>query len=440
MNMRRTFKPAAIKSIMPHFKAAMLGLGALTSSAALSFAQDGVQRSLRSEMQGGYQPISTQIAAVEPYDLVSKASYADQTYYPQQRTTSEGHYISTPAAEAYIPQPMPEANLQQPMHFQAGTPVVREGGVAPYQYPARPYPQTGAMGPAMPADCCMGCDRSFYVNYDAIWFKRAGDEGFSMSQGSFMDESDYDFSGRYTFGQLFDCVDGVEGVYTGRLRWTRAAVNTNAPATSLLIPAGTFNAADLDAFSNANSHTQIWQAQYQNYEFSRRWWAQDIMSSLIGFKMIQYKEQYAFDSVPGAGPGLGIYRRNVENLLLGVQAGGDMFFPISQRLSIGAKARAGVFANFNEGQTFLSNRGALKVNNFDKDVDVSGIIETGTVARYRILPSVVASAGYEFWYLMGVATVPRQGVQVIAPLTGSRVSASDEVLMHGATAGLEVSF
>ncbi len=66
MNMRRTFKPAAIKSIMPHFKAAMLGLGALTSSAALSFAQDGVHRSLRSEMQGATNLFRRRLLLLSP--------------------------------------------------------------------------------------------------------------------------------------------------------------------------------------------------------------------------------------------------------------------------------------------------------------------------------------------------------------------------------------
>ncbi len=80
------------------------------------------------------------------------------------------------------------------------------------------------------------------------------------------------------------------------------------------------------------------------------------------------------------------------------------------------------------------------MNAFDKDTDIAGIIETGSSVRYRVLRNVVASAGYEFWYLLGVATVPRQAIYSITPATGNRVSAADEVFFHGATAGLEVSF
>ena len=138
--------------------------------------------------------------------------------------------------------------------------------------------------------------------------------------------------------------------------------------------------------------------------------------------------------------GVGIYRRNVENLLIGGQIGGDIFYPLSQRLSVGAKGRVGLFANFNQGQALLANRGVVRINAFDKDTDFAGIIESGTVARYRIMPNVVASAGYEMWYLAGVATVPRQGIHAISPASGTRVSAADEVLFHGGTAGLEISF
>ncbi len=62
---------------------------------------------------------------------------------------------------------------------------------------------------------------------------------------------------------------------------------------------------------------------------------------LRGVRAVQYKEQYGFDAVAADGVGLGIYRRNVENFLLGGHIGGDVAYPLSQRLSVAAKGRMG---------------------------------------------------------------------------------------------------
>ncbi len=418
--MQRTTKTATLSRFKTQLRAAVVGVGVLFTSTPTMVAGDGVYRSLS----------SGDVTYANPIDLGISSSFSDQATQASGIQVMDGMYVSTSAepGAAYpaIPSPTQGVAVDQPMVFR-GTPVLHNS-------------MPGYASGALPANCCMGCDRRYFVNYDAVWFKRNGDEGFSLSRGTFMDEFDYDFAGRYTIGQQFDCVDGVEASFMGPLNWTRAIARVGTGLDSFLVPGGLITAANIDAFDDSRVHTQIWRAQLQNYEFNRRWWAGDILSSFVGVRAVQYKEQYGFDAVAADGVGLGIYRRNVENFLLGGHIGGDMAYPLSQRMSVAAKGRMGVFANFNQGQAFLSNRGTVRVNAFDKDTDIAGIIETGSSVRYRVLRNVVASAGYEFWYLLGVATVPRQAIYSITPATGNRVSAADEVFFHGATAGLEVSF
>ncbi len=338
------------------------------------------------------------------------------------------------------PSPLEVASAQEPV-VQHYTSV--EAEMAPMQFQPQGVPNyvdfghSSHSGNVMPADCCMGCDRSYYVNAEAIWFNRSGDRGFSLSRAALMDPFSYEIAGRITLGQMFDCLMVLK-LSTLAAGLAARRLTTGTGLVSHMTTNG-YLASDIDTFNNSTTHQQAWRAQYQSFEFNRRWWAWDIMSTMIGIRGMDYEEDYAFNAVHADG-GLGFHRVSTDNFFLGLQTGLDAFYPISQRLSIGSRARLGVFANFNEGRTFLANRGVTRLNAGDKDVDIAGLIETGAVARYRILPSVVATAGYEIWYLAGVATAPNQGVIPITPLTGSRVSAADEVLFHGATAGIEVSF
>ncbi|MEZ6135158.1 MAG: hypothetical protein R3C53_09635 [Pirellulaceae bacterium] len=108
-----------------------------------------------------------------------------------------------------------------------------------------------------PDPCNPGCDVSLYLNYEALWLRRENDERFSLSRNTFLPDFDYEFGGRYTVGQLMDCVNGWEAVYAGPFRWQRDALVTGAGnLQSQLVPTGGFVAADIDAFNGANSHYQ----------------------------------------------------------------------------------------------------------------------------------------------------------------------------------------
>lgn len=295
-------------------------------------------------------------------------------------------------------------------------------------------------GHSMPADCCMGCDRSFYAIYDSLWMRRTGDQGFTLTAGQRNQEFGYDWTGRYTIGQMFDCVDGVEAVYTGPLSWQVGSVKATAlnPATAL-VAGGGIAAGNIAAFNNGTLQADRWNAKFQSLEFNRRWFANDVLSSLFGIRSIEYDEDYLLRSQSALDTG--VYTWKTDNLLTGIQVGLDLSYPLSQRMSYGSRLRGGVYANFNQGRAILGtvNNGVL-ANNFDEDVDVAGMIEYGTTLRYRLFDAAVVTAGYEMWYMPGVASVPGQRLYAVNPNLGSKVVAKDDVFFHGATAGLEISF
>jgi hypothetical protein len=306
-------------------------------------------------------------------------------------------------------------------------------GYAPYGSPVS--------NPCCPENC-----HDYYVSYESVFLKAKASQNFSLSQGRFLGRYDYDFGGRYTIGQMLDCVDGVEFVYTGPFEWNRsrdvqAATNS---LQSILTASDGYVAADINAFNNSRLHAQAERIDLQSFEVNRRWFAWDIMSTLIGIRAFRYNESFLFDAFDQINitptPADGFFRTRLENFLIGPQVGMDSFRPVGQRLSIGTSARIGIFANFNKGETFLSNRGNPLLNASRRDIDIAGAITSGGIGRYRVTPRLSVIGGYEAWILAGVATVSDQNYVPITPSTGINYRSQDIVFFHGATGGIEYKF
>ncbi len=292
-----------------------------------------------------------------------------------------------------------------------------------------------------PDPCNPGCDVAWYVNYDALWLRREGDKRFSLSRNTTLEDFDYEFGGRYTVGRLLDCVNGWEGVYTGPYEWERQGTITgaaNLQSQFQVNPLTGFTAADITAFNNANTHTQFYEAKMQSFELNRKWWTWDVLSTLIGIRYVDYEENYAFASTSAAGSGL--YTEAVDNRMVGAQVGADILYPVNLRTSIGLRGKGGVYANFDERATFLRNAGTILLNTGDEDVEVAGLIELGVHGNYQIVPSIRLTAGYEFWYMPGVATVPEQSPSVLTPASGTTVFNESDLFLHGGSVGAQILF
>jgi hypothetical protein len=340
--------------------------------------------------------------------------------------TDQGQYVT--AQDVVIPDQVVMAAPQQ---------VVRAPVAEPMRFNMPSYGH--GMHSRRGCDIIQGCKRTFYTSYEAIWLNRSGDNNFTMSQVQTMPDFGYDLAGRLTFGYMYDCVEGVDFVFSGPFNWTRQASVNGANLDSFFTPVAPFTDAQFDAFQNAASQSQVYTAKLNNYEVNRRWWADNVMSTLLGLRVIDYSEAYSFNSVR-AGGGQGIFRNDVDNLMIGAQIGADMYFPVTTCFDFGMRARGGLFGNFQESQTFMSNRGVTRINATDEDIEFSGIIELGALARYRLLRSVVVTGGYEAWFLPGTATVANQGFSQVSTTTGSDVEGGETVIFQGATAGVEISF
>jgi len=288
-----------------------------------------------------------------------------------------------------------------------------------------------------------GCDVSWYVGYEALWLRREGDENFSLTQFTRMQEFDYElgeFGGRITAGRLFDCTNGVEGVYTGPYKWRRGSTRTDpGNVDSRFFPNNGITAADIDSFTDADAQVQTYEAKFSSYEINRTWWTWDVLQTMVGLRYIDYEEDYALSTAKG-GVGNGLFQSNVNNSAIGPQIGALLMRPASLRANYGVRGKAAVFANFDEVNTFLSDAGATRLFNNDNAVDLAGLIEMGIFANYQIVPSVRLTAGYEFMYLPGFATVPGQNYTLLSPNTGTSVENDDEVFLHGGSLGVQILY
>lgn len=302
------------------------------------------------------------------------------------------------------------------------------------------YTAPGAMAYQGGNVCGAGCDVNYYVNVEALYLRREDDSRFSLSRSSFIEDWEFELGGRYTVGNLENCVDGWEATYVGNFEWSRFGSATGAGTLqSRLLPLNGFTANEVSAFNNADAHVQAYEARMQSFEVNRRWWTWDVLSTMIGVRYVDYEEDYRFFS-SRSGTGIGVLSESVDNQMLGLQAGGDLLYPISLRGNVGFRGKAGVYANFDERATFLSNAGTTVVNSGDTDVKVAGLFEFGVIGNYHILPSVRLTAGYEFWYMPGLATVPEQGPALVSPAMGTTVFNEDDVILHGGSAGIQILF
>lgn len=284
-----------------------------------------------------------------------------------------------------------------------------------------------------------GCDVRGYGSAEALWLSRSNDKYFSLSQNSRLPDFDYELGGRFTFGRLLNCVDGWEGVYVGPYKWNRQATTTGtADLQSRFIPNLGYTLAEIDTFNFADKHVQSWESELNSFEINRRWWSWDVLSTLIGMRYVDYTEDYLFQSTSVRG--VGSYFNQVKNRMVGAQVGADIFYPVSLRGNVGFRGKAGVYANFDETNVSMQNAATTIVNAGDNSVDLAGLIEIGMFANYQLVPSVRLTAGYEFWYVPGIATVPSQAPQFINPSTGTRVDNDNELFLHGGSVGAQILF
>jgi hypothetical protein len=335
----------------------------------------------------------------------------------------------------------PMAN--QPIEY-----ALQDGSGQPPNFASVPYTQPhggGYFDGSMMGNSCPtpGCDVAMYINYEALYLRREGDENFSLSRLNRMEPFDYEMGrigGRITAGRLFDCHNGMEVVYTGPFKWRRTSdVSGAGTLDSVLFPSDGYTAASIDTFNSADQHVQTYEARLNSYEINRTWWTWDVLQTLVGVRYVNYEEDYAF-STARTGVGNGLLLNSVNNRAVGAQIGAMFMKPASLRTNYGVRGKAAVMANFDSSDTFLSNAGTVLLSASDSSVDLAGLLEMGVFVNYQIVPSVRVTGGYEFLYLPGFGTVPGQSPARINPGSGTSVQNDGDPFFHGASGGVQILF
>ncbi len=351
---------------------------------------------------------------------------------------SAGHGETFVSSQPFIvgPEPIYSTDpivIGDPMIDNAYYPSMgNPGGV----YPMSPAAfQGGAFTACTPQDC-----RVYYADAEVLYWKQEEDQSLSFSTARQLSDFDFEFGGRVTVGEMFDCVNGVEFVYTGPFEWNRTRFDNSGGLNSTFSTLSPFALTDLDTFFNSNVHSQALETNLSTYEINRRWFSSDLFSTLLGLRFVDYDEKFGFNSVASDGVGLGQYFNNVDNFLVGAQFGATMYRPVSQRLAVGGWGKVGVFANFSKNRTLLLNRGNTLADAQRTDTSVAGLFQGGVGIRYRILERLELTGGYEGMFLPGVATVAAQQNFPLSLTSPNNVQSDDNVFFHGLNAGIELSY
>lgn len=336
-------------------------------------------------------------------------------------------------------------------HFTNSTSVIADSSVIQGHHAALGYAAVGhhggqqhagtSCGPYGSDLCGVYCHDGYVATAEALWIMREGEDDFSLSRAYELGGFDYEMGTRFTFGSKWNCTDGWEFGFTGPIDWVTSGsspVNVANP-DSALFTSGGFVASDLDAFNDATFHSQNYRTEYQSFEINKKSWAWDIFSVVYGVRIIDIEEDLIFTS-QGVGGNNGRFVQQTDNTLVGVHIGGESMFPMSQRLMVGQRGRIGVAANFYDGATFVNNGVTTLVNRSADDENLAGFIEWGILGRYRLYRSLYLTAGYEFWYIDGIALAVDQPITNINPAQGNVFFANDELFFHGGSVGLEILF
>jgi hypothetical protein len=305
------------------------------------------------------------------------------------------------------------------------------------ELPAEALPYSS---PELPADCGLGCPPGWYGRAELLAFTREGPRHRTLSNGFFVGGFDYQAGGRATIGRRFNCLDAIEVSFVGAFEWDRTAENWSEGGNlqSLFLVGGGLTRDEISAFNDAVFHRQTYATELDNIEVNRKWLCWDVFSSFVGFRYVSVDDDMRFASVDSNGE-LGVFMIGTDNDLYGAQIGSELMYPYG-RLSLSGVGKLGVFLDINRGGTTLINDGIVRLANGVDDSDFSFLAELGISASVRITRCLSVRAGYEFWYIYGLALAAEQPMHVLTAATGLRLDEDGDVFFHGGSAGIELTY
>ena len=277
------------------------------------------------------------------------------------------------------------------------------------------------------------CYPYIYTGAEFLAFGRGGDG-----------DVDFDWAPgfRFTFGRLKDCARGCEFVYT-----FLGDFQADEPQ---VVPV---------AFANALIFEGDYDATFNSIEINKVLVAQDILKIVVGGKYLNYNEDvsngvFALENAPLATyRGLlgGDYELDVDNNLVGVHLGADVFYPLTTRLYTDLRGRAGGYVNFADVDgdasvarvVDISGTGVLDTGDLNigaSDEEIAGLFEVGLGVRYLASERLSLFTRFELGYLTGMATARNQVIEVTNSGNFANLEIDDDILLYGFTFGGELRF
>tara|TARA_R110002073_G_scaffold176633_7_gene334366 strand:+ start:442 stop:1752 length:1311 start_codon:yes stop_codon:yes gene_type:complete len=289
--------------------------------------------------------------------------------------------------------------------------------------------------------CGVACKPYWYIRGEAVYMELNSSDRSTFSRNFALDEFDFEFAPRITVGSVPDCVHGWEASFVGPLEWDMAAslANPAGGINTLLAPGAPIVAADLSTFNDSVFQSQDYHAEYWSFEANKTLVGWEVAKILFGARYIDYDELYNYNS-QDAGGNRGLLRSDVENSLFGLQVGMDLLYPVSCHGSIDFRGRAGGYLNFAESDTRLFNAGSTVVAAIDEDTELAGVFEVGAGYSYALGEMLTLRAGFEVWYIAGLATATDQISPVVTTNFGRSIQMDDDIFVTGLTGSAQFKF
>lgn len=250
---------------------------------------------------------------------------------------------------------------------------------------------------------------------------------------------------RYTLTRQIGEGHALEGSYFNVRSFSGAAA---LPATG-----GPFRINDalgqLPPFGDPQIGQLLTKSQIQSAELNWRAWNGGILQWLAGFRWVEWDQQasigYSYENTNPPGPsGTASITSRSGNNLYGGQIGADaMLWNNGGPWRVNAVGKAGIFYNSSAYQRSAAGYtddgfAPFVIGAPSATADQTAFVgEIGVNASYSVTTWLALRAGYNVYWLSGVANAVEQLKVTDFPQDTARVDTGGSVLLHGVTAGLE---
>ncbi|WP_283435218.1 hypothetical protein [Neorhodopirellula lusitana] len=302
---------------------------------------------------------------------------------------------------------------------------------------------------------CPTCEPYKYARVEAVYMRREDMNNFTRSQLFELDEYDFEWAPRVTFGSVPDCVNGTEVSFTGPLNWETSTSRTGINGRTFLTES--YDAVDpdvgfvflYDPTNLADSANDAIALQRQRYE-STYWTAEavqtmmawDIAKFSFGGRFVSFEEEYSYTASNGvAAVDNGRIASDATNNMIGLQVGLEIFTPVCNNVSSFIRGKAGAYWNLSEGKAIVEDQGERLYRSSDDDGGLAGLFELSSGLQYQLGELLAVHAGTELWYMTEVATAENQ-IPSLVGLDARRrnVNSGDDVLFLGFNFGATLKF